>query len=146
MSDSPGDWLERNADRTFARQRTQVETSKLIATFAAGTAAALVAASLQSAPVTLGDWIASFALLAAVAGVLVVIALDRLTEADHGEVLARRQLREWSDEQLVVELRVALMTAVINNNAVVTVVRCATMVQVAIAAIGGVAASVSLLL
>jgi hypothetical protein len=43
------DWQERDLDRQSARQRNQVETAKLLATFSVSAVAAIVAAALQVA-------------------------------------------------------------------------------------------------
>lgn len=63
MAQTPEEWLEVQADRALARQRAQADTAKLLATFAAGVAGALVATALQvGAPEGL-DWASAWLLL-----------------------------------------------------------------------------------
>ncbi|GAA0452565.1 hypothetical protein Ade02nite_00530 [Paractinoplanes deccanensis] len=145
MAQTPEEWLEVQADRALARQRAQADTAKLLATFAAGVAGALVATALQvGAPEGL-DWASAWLLLMTFVGVLAVIAVDRVAEADHDKVLSLRVVRGWSQEDLLAELRVAELKAVYSNDEVVRAVRGALALQLLLALATGVVAAASLL-
>ncbi|SNY65337.1 hypothetical protein SAMN05421748_12829 [Paractinoplanes atraurantiacus] len=145
MAQTAEEWLEGQADRALARQRAQVDTAKLLATFAAGIAGALVATALQVGVPEGLDWAAAWLLLVTFAGVLGVIAVDRVAEADHDKVLGLQVLRGWSQEDLLVELRVAELKAVYSNDEVVRLVRSVLAVELLLALATGIVAATSLL-
>jgi hypothetical protein len=146
MAPSSADWLESQADRTFARQRAQVDTAKLVATFAAAVAATLVATALQvgTEPRKL-DVAATVVLAAAFVAVIVVVLCDRIAEADQGLVLARSRIYRWTDSKLVEELRAANLTAVHINREVIRDVLWALAVQVSLSVAASIVACFSLL-
>jgi hypothetical protein len=145
VAQTPEEWLEIQSDRALARQRAQVDTAKLLATFAAGIAGALVATALQVGRPNGLDWAASWLLLVTFVAVLAVIAVDRLAEADHDQILNMRMVRNWTQDQLLLELRAAALTAVYANNEVVRTVRTVLTVQLLLSVTTGIVATTSLL-
>jgi hypothetical protein len=139
------EWLEQRAYRAFERQRAQVDTAKLIATFSAGISGTLVATALQVKEPTRLDTVAALLLACTVAASLVVIVLDRLTEADHGHVLELSEIHGWDEQKTRQELRVAILGTVRVNASVVNVVRWALGLQLLVAA-GAAAVAVASLL
>jgi exosortase/archaeosortase len=141
------DWLDQQVDRALARQRSQVDTAKVIAVFTTGIAGTLVATSLQVGDKPhLLDHVGVWLLLATALAVVVVVFVDRLSEADHAAIIQTARFNRWDDEHLLRELRIESMTAVRVNGGVVTLVRAATCIQVILAIATGVIATVSLLL
>ncbi len=130
MRETVPEWLERQADRTLIRQRSQVDTAKLVATFAAGVAATLVATALQVGSPSAWDIAAVSLLGATVAATVIVISFDRLTEANHPAILQLKQIHNWSEERLLEELQASLIAAVDANAWVLTAVKIAATVQV----------------
>lgn len=145
MAQTPAEWLEGQADRAFARQRAQVDTAKLLATFAAGVAATLVATALQVGEPRKLDAIASWLLAASVMAVVCIILLDRIAEADHSKIFELSHVNQWDRERVLAELRAATVKAMYGNAEVVNTVRWALVFQVALSAATGAVASVSLL-
>lgn len=139
------DWLEQRAYRAFERQRAQVDTAKLIATFSAGIAGTLVATALQVKDPSTLDVVAVWLLAATVVFSIAVILLDRLIEADHAHVLEMSEVHGWTKTEVRSRLREATLSTVKANGAVVTVVRCALAIQVAVAVVTGAVAAASLL-
>jgi hypothetical protein len=134
VTNSSAEWLERNADRILARQRAQVDTAKLLATFATAVAAALVAAGLQVHAAVALDVASAILLGISFSAAIVVILLDRLREADPTAVLERGQVHQWTEAQIVGELRLLMLAAVRNNAWYVTAVMIAVIIQVVVAA------------
>jgi hypothetical protein len=145
MGQTPAEWLENQADRSFARQRAEVDTAKLLATFAAGVAATLVATSLQVGEPSGLDLTGTIFLAAAVLAVVCVIALDRIAEADQGKILELSQINKWTQAQVLRELRKSTVVAAYSNAEVVLSVRRALIVQVILSCVAGTIACVSLL-
>ncbi|MFF5079198.1 hypothetical protein ACFY36_19240 [Actinoplanes sp. NPDC000266] len=145
MAQTPEEWLEVQADRALARQRAQVDTAKLLATFAAGIAGALVATALQVGEPEGLDWAAAWLLLVTFVAVLGVIAVDRLAEADHDQILNVRAIRNWDQDKMLEELRVAALTAVYSNGGVVRMVRSVLALQLLLSVATGIVAATSLL-
>jgi hypothetical protein len=139
------EWLDSQTDRTSSRQRAQVDTSKLVATFSAGIVATIVATALQVGDPTAWDRVAAGLLALSFAVALAVILLDRLTVADQAAILQSAQIRGWSEAQIINELRVASLTASLANEAVVRSVRLAVAVQVTVSLCCGASAIISLL-
>lgn len=132
-------------DRRAARQRSQVETAKLLATLAITLAATLLGSALQVGKSMAWDIAGSVLLAVAFLGVLVVILLDRTTEVDQEAVLAYGNSRNWSAAEIVEDLRLTVYISVKNNEAVVNTVKIATQVQVAISVLSAICSAVSLL-
>jgi hypothetical protein len=116
MAETSGEWIERQADRSFARQRAQVDTAKLLATFAAGVAAALVATALQVGRPSYLDKVSLWLFAACSFAVIMVVLCDRLTEADHTQTCVVAATNGWDDNRLVGELRILHVAAVRNNS------------------------------
>ncbi|MBN2446270.1 MAG: hypothetical protein JXO22_06075 [Phycisphaerae bacterium] len=145
MAISLAEWLDGQADRTSTRQRAQVDTGKLVATFSAGIVATLAATALQVGQLSTWDRVAAALLALSFAMALLVILLDRLTEADQSAVVQISQTQNWPQAKTLAELRVATLTASITNEGVVRSVRLAVAVQVTTSLFGGAAAIISLL-
>ncbi|MBQ1010830.1 hypothetical protein KBX53_07690 [Micromonospora sp. M51] len=145
MAQTSAEWLEGQADRASARQRAQVDTAKLLATFAAGVAATLVATALQVGTPEKLDEIATWSLGACFFAVIWIILLDRIAVADHTRILELSHLHNWDDQRLMTELRTATIKAAHSNSEVVNCVRMALALQVALSATTGTIAVLSLL-
>lgn len=74
------DLLQQQYQLVLSRQRAQVETSKLVATFATAVAATIVASALQASRGTVINWWASALLASCFIMTLAVIFCDRLAE------------------------------------------------------------------
>jgi hypothetical protein len=145
MAQTSAEWLEGQSERSFARQRAQVDTAKIIATFTAGVAATLVATALQvGAPTTL-DRVASYFLMTSVVATVCVVLLDRIVEADQATVLQNALVNSWSDSEILTQLRLASIAATNFNEDVVRYVRWSLAVQLCISAVAGIVAAISLL-
>lgn len=145
MAISLSEWLDGQADRTSARQRAQVDTGKLVATFSAAIVATIVATALQVGHPSTWDRVAAVLLALSFAVALVVILLDRLTEADQSAIVQIARTQNWPDAKTLTELRVATLTENIANEGVVRSVRLAVAVQVTTSLFGGAAGIISLL-
>jgi ATP-dependent protease HslVU (ClpYQ) peptidase subunit len=139
-----GLWLEQHADRTAARQRSQVDTAKLVTTFATGVAAALVATAIQVPGISKREVWSIWALAAAVALTILGVFADRLKEASHDHLIERSKIEGWDDDTLVRRLRAAMVAAVRLNEGVVTLVRVVAVTQVLVASASGALATWSL--
>ena len=138
-------WQQQNADMVLARQRAQVDTSKLVVTFTLAIAATLDATALQVTGQRSLDIAATVALGAGFVATLIVIGLDRLKEPDRLWALARARRKKFSDAQLV-ELMQDLSDEVERfNESIVARVRLATQLQILVAVICGFLATFSLL-
>jgi hypothetical protein len=124
------EWRENDLDRRASRQRTQIETAKLLATFAVSASAAIVASALQVGKSTTWDLAAIILSGVAFLTVVGVIFLDRTTQVDQEQLVIEGQIKQWSDERLLQELRVAFLASVNNNESVVNSVQRATQIQV----------------
>lgn len=137
-----GEWVDAQADRCFDRQRSQVETAKLVATFAAGAAGAVVATALQVEPVTdrdrWGIWLFG---ASAVLAVFVMI-LDRIAEADHRFIAS---LYSGNNAVIQDKIRDATLLTLDWNDTVVGDVRRALALQLAVSVAAGWFAAVSLI-
>jgi hypothetical protein len=140
------DWLEGQAERIMARQRSRADTAKLVATFAAGIAATLVASALQTAvtPSTL-TWVTAWALAATVLLTAAVVLLDRLEEPDHAKVLQLAALGHWNDAHLLFELRAAALEAARLNERTIGRIAAFLWLQLIVAVFTGVTAAYSML-
>lgn len=145
MSASSTEWLDNHADRISVRQRAQVDTGKLVATFSAGIVATIVATALQVGQPSAWDRVAVALLAMSFGGALVVILLDRLSEADESAIVQAARIQGWTDARLLTELRVRTLTAGIANEGVVRSVRLAVVAQVTVSLFAGAAGTISLL-
>jgi hypothetical protein len=111
VATSPQEWQEGQADRILARQRAQADNAKLVATFAAGIAAALAASALEAGSEPSGwDWAAAILLGLTVFATGVVLLLDRVAEPNHKPVMraadnAANTPTPWSDAYTLYRLR-----------------------------------------
>lgn len=112
--------MELHADRASSRQRAQVETAKLLATFSSAVATTMVAAMLQVGGARFYlDLISAAVLVVAILLTGLVILVDRITEADIDAVLRESAVQKWTPEQLEKEMAVATVAAVKANDPVV---------------------------
>lgn len=139
-----GQWVERQSERTFQRQRAQVDTAKLLVTFSTAVAATLVAATLQIGSPS--NWDTGAAALLGVSAVLAlsVLSRDRLTEVDSREIQYRQISRGWGVEKTMEEIRVAVLTNSECNEEIVRSARTLMWIQFASAAVCGCLAIVGL--
>jgi hypothetical protein len=127
------------------RQRAQADAAKLIATFVDGVAAAVVAAALQvGLPRTDLQWAAGL-LGGGIILTVAVIVLDRISEADYKSILAETQIRGWSEERLLSELRLNNIAASGDNQKVLREVWIALLVQFTVATSSGIVAAIGML-
>ncbi|MGH8423675.1 MAG: hypothetical protein ACRER3_15190, partial [Pseudomonas fluorescens] len=145
MATQSVEWREKDLDRRSARQRTQIETAKLLATFAVSASAAIVASALQAGKSTTWNLAAIILLGIAFLAVVGVIFLDRTTQVDQEQLVIEGQIKQWSDERLLQELRVEFLASVNNNESVVNSVQRTTQIQVIISILSAVCATISLL-
>lgn len=145
MATQSVEWREKDLDRRSARQRTQIETAKLLATFAVSASAAIVASALQAGKSTTWNLAAIILLGIAFLAVVGVIFLDRTTQVDQEQLVIEGQIKQWSDERLLQELRVEFLASVNNNESVVNSVQRTTQIQVIISILSAVSATISLL-
>lgn len=139
------EWIERHVDRRAARQQSQVETAKLLSTLAITLAATLLASALQAGKSRPLGIAGSTFLATAFLGVLIVILLDRTTEVDQEAVLKYGSTLEWSGQEAVDHLRTAVYLSARNNEAVVSAVKIAAQIQVALSVLAAICAVASLL-
>lgn len=139
------EWREKDLDRRAARQKTQIETAKLLATFAVSASAAIVASSLQAGRSSAWDLTSIILLGVAFLTVIGVILLDRTTQVNQEQLVAEGQTRGWSDERLLQELRVQFLVSVNNNESIVRSIKHTTQIQVMVSFLSAVSATISLL-
>jgi hypothetical protein len=139
------DWLDRDLEASMARQRAQVDTAKLLATFVAGIAATLVATALQVGKPTILDSISVYSLAGATCAAIAVILFDRMTAPNSDLILRQSVDLNWDNNQLIDKLREANCAAVEINRSVVNQVRQALTAQVVISIFAGTLAVISLL-
>lgn len=132
------------SDRVAARQRSQVETAKLVATFLTGVAATLCASALQVKGTRPLEVESLICLALAAALTIAVILCDRLREAPHKDILVRAGQLAWSQPETLRQLRTAVTDAVNANQRVVTLVQWVTRIQVLVALTSGTLATLSM--
>lgn len=144
MSSTSAEWLEQQADRLSGHHRAAVDAAKIVATFATAIAATLVGTTFQVSPTTTSDrWSASLLAMSTFLAVLVALA-DRLVLPDHARLFVLANSYGWSEDELLTELRVALLAASDANDTVVKLVRQVLLVQLLATAAAGSTALVSL--
>lgn len=129
------DWLDQHISRSIDRQRAQVETAKLLVTFATGVAAALVSASLQVHGKNWQNLVASSVFAASVIATVAAVLRDRLTEADRDQVATQALSAGLTDVEILRELRAAALAAWNVNETVVRGVRRLVAVQLLLAGV-----------
>ncbi|MFI6076030.1 hypothetical protein ACIA5C_31220 [Actinoplanes sp. NPDC051343] len=122
-----------------------MDTAKVVATFSVGIAATLTATALQVGKPSGWDELATGLLFAAFLAAIVVVVFDRLTDANHGNLIQLAFVHGWTQERLLKELQAATIAAVDANSWVLTAVRISTVAQVGISTLSGIVAVVSLL-
>jgi hypothetical protein len=138
------DWLDAQSDRVSARQRSRVDTAKLVATFVAAVAGSLVASALQTGESASGwDWVSAWALAATIA--LTVAVMDRLTEPDHEAILSDALTAGLTPDETLSALRLGVNAANHANEGVVYAVGVVLWLQLGAAVFTGVAAAYSML-
>lgn len=143
---TPEEWLEAQAERISARQRSRADTAKLVATFAAGIAGGLVASALQTGGTPSGwDWASTWGLVVTVVLTVGVVISDRMTEPDHGKVLTNATTANWDDGRKLIELRLAAVAANYANEQVIRNIQMILSLQVAGAMFTGATGAYSML-
>lgn len=139
-------WVDAQADRLLAVQRAQVDTAKLLSTFAAGVAASVVGTALQvGAPASGRLRTATIVLGISVLLIIPVILADRIRVVDHKVLLAEATLRSWTEDKFQLEYRLAALTAVDENHIFVRLVKLATSAQLLSAFASGTLAASTLM-
>ena len=139
------EWVDPQADRVLDRQRGQVDSAKVVAVFAAGTAGAIVASALQTGTPNDLDRNSVIALAGAAILTLIVVFLDRVREADHEWLSTQASVFVWTPDQFVIALQAHTLSAITDNEKVVSLVRHALLVQILVASAAGLFATLSLL-
>lgn len=145
MTSRLAEWRERDLERRTARQRTQIETAKLLATLAVSAAAAIVASALQAGRSKPWTLLSVIILAVAFLAVVLIIMLDRMTQVNQDHIVAEAQVRGWNEDRMLQELQLAFVVSVYNNEEIVRSVRLATQLQVALSIASAVGATISLL-
>ena len=145
MLNATSDWLERQADRELSGQQSQVETAKLLSTFACGIGAAIVATALQVGRPCQLDLIATALLGIAVMLAVLTIVRDRVADPDPDGTLRSAAHHGWDDSTTLAKLRELTDAVVIFNSRGVRRVQVAAFAAVIFSAASGVLGSVSLL-
>ncbi len=117
------DWTYDYWDRSFARHTAQADTVKLVVTFAAGLAGALVGTALQVGEPSGLDITAIFFLAGAVVLTGYAIFSDSLQRPDRPSVVAARAANGWNDTQTMAYLEGKHEQADSANRRVVGLVR-----------------------
>jgi hypothetical protein len=140
------EWIDTHADRVLAVQRSQVDTAKLLSTFAAGVSATIVGTGLQVGAPASGDLRnATYVLGVTVLLILPIVLADRIRVADHDVLLKEAGIRSWTNDQFYFEWRNATLIAVEENRTFVRLVKMATTVQLTVASVGGALAASTML-
>jgi len=140
------DWLDAQSQRILARQQSRADTAKIVATFVAGIAGALVASALQTDPsASRWDWIAAWALTVTVLLTAAVVLLDRMQEPDHSKVLQLASMGHWNEDHKLFELRAAALEATAFNERIVTRIGALLWLQLIVGLLTGAAAAYSML-
>jgi hypothetical protein len=139
------EWLEGQADRLLEKQRAEVDNSKLVATFVTAVAATIVATALQVHPVSVIDLLAAIGLIWCTIATWKVIEADRLSVADHLNLMTVGKAAGEDADGMLRTLRQGTLGAVDDNETVVKQVRTALRRVLLAAAVGSGLALVSLL-
>lgn len=134
--------LDQQYSRMIDRQRAQVETAKLLTTFAAAIAATLVASALQVVRGSGQTRWSSCLLAACFVAAILVIVFDRISEPDLDPAVIQTfgdhaRFQEYVNTQLIAAQKF--------NESVVRAVRIVVAIQLAFAAASGAIATMSLL-
>lgn len=126
------EWLESQAERVSTRQRAQQDSAKLLATFASGVGAAVVGTALQVAAgkIAWADFAGAGLLALSVALALVVVFSDRLKEPDHEKCIVDNVGAGRTQEELLGELRRAVLLSIEVNERFVAQTRCILISQI----------------
>lgn len=128
---APGQWLDRELDRLLSEEKANVDTAKLLVTFAAAIAAGMAGAALQAAHChpALHAWtLVLFGLSGLLA--VAVILMDRLRGPDVEAILTQNGIAPMTNAQMAAERRLSALTALEYNRALVRVVRTTALAQV----------------
>ena len=130
---STATWIEEHSLRRSAHQVERIETTKTVATFASGIAAALVASAMQSyggTPVAISS---VAALGVSIALVLVIFVVGQLSEPDGKQIEALCVAAGLPPDRVLVLLRLGFEHALDANQEVVRFVTVVAVLQVAAA-------------
>jgi hypothetical protein len=139
------EWKQRQDDQAIDRQRSQVETAKLLATFALAASATVVATALQVGnPNALDAW-ATYLLGVAFILAILVIFLDRRVEPNPDFVWMVLAIPSWTEVERIDKLEALSIAARRVGEVVVRRVRIVATMQVFVSTIAGAVAAASLL-
>lgn len=130
-----------HAERVAVRQRAQVDTAKIVVTFAQAIAATLVGTGLQVAPNLWPDVAATGLLGLGFALALGTVFSDRLLEPDFDSIGATE-----TDAVKLRIMRTLVVSCVKGNEAVVNLVRAVAAWCVVVSAAAGITAALALLI
>jgi hypothetical protein len=138
------EWSDQHWDRTFLRQSAQVDSAKLLVTFALAFSGTLVATALQVAPQGRLDLAASLVVGVGFLLTVTVILLDRLKWPSRRKMLDRQADLGWTDAQLLAYIRSATRDVEEENEATVGRVHCFARYQLLVSGAAAVLAVISL--
>ncbi len=127
--------------RELAGQHGRADAVKLVATFAAGVAATLVASCLSSGTTTATDRLATWLLAAAVLMTISLMIFDRIVDPDIDATLVAAAHKGWSLKKTQWWITRA---AVVENRKILLLLRRSLFVQLGFAAAAGATAAASL--
>jgi hypothetical protein len=139
-------WMASQVDRRLSRQEASRNTLLLLVTFAEGIAATLVASGLQVGKHHGLLVAASMMLGLGFIAIVVLLLLDRSVQVDERQVIGDAYVRGLSADHLRDELQQFDLTAIEINDGVLSSMRNATFVQMAIAAAAATLAVVAMLI
>lgn len=122
-SDHYIDQLEQANDRELQKQGTQADSMRLVVTFSSGVAATVVAPALQLTQGSASAWWSTSLLFASILAAVCLIVFDRMVEPDTDGVIVQSAHADWSPPQVREKLRLATLTAVIENRKVLRTLR-----------------------
>jgi hypothetical protein len=119
MPASINEWSDQHWDRAFARQTSQADSAKLLATFALALAGTLVGTTLQVSPQNGLDLAASITLGVGFLLTVAVIVMDRLRWPSRQKLLQKQVDEGWTDAKLLEYIRVVTRDAEEENEIVI---------------------------
>lgn len=126
------DWLLQNADQLLARQRSQIDSAKLIVSITIGVSATLVGTALQVSQSTIPGFVSVAVLFVMLATSVVVVLLDRMLEPNRLHVEEVGRNRRWDDARKALYMRCVVREAEKPNIRQVRLVQLAAGVHVAL--------------
>ena len=138
-------WLEQHAERVTAKQRSQVDTSKLLVSITLAVAATMVATALQVDPVKWSDYVACAVLALSFGASVTVVMLDVVKEPNRHLARDHANAGKWSPEAELLILRKMALDSEVETRRGIRIVQRVTELQVLLSATASLFAAVSLL-